>query len=213
MHQFTCALVYTTFTDLGITDLARINPALTANGCAPVGAGGGAPRPPTPGELAQAAYGQLRLPSPTIERSPPQYNDYNGFPFTWLNIWTWVWTSPGSYSPVSKSVSVPGVSATVVARPVALVFDPGDGSAPVSCAGPGRAWTQSDGDNPPPGGCGFMYRHTSNRSLLTATVTIRWDVTWSGTGGAGGAFNGMTTQASSQLQVLDVQVVNTNTGR
>jgi hypothetical protein len=54
-----------------------------------------------------------------------------------------------------------------------------------------------------------MYRHTSDGSILMATVTIRWDVTWTGTGGAGGVFNGMTTQAAGPLQVLDVQVVNT----
>jgi hypothetical protein len=204
-----CGVINETFGYSGITDPARMNPILAANGCPIVGAAGAAPLPPTPGQLAQRAYGLLRLPAPTIERSPPATNSYKGVPFTWLNIWTWFWTSPVSYAPVSKTESVPGVSATVVARPSVLVFDPGDGSAAVSCPGPGRAWTEADGDERPPGGCGFMYRHTSDGSILTATVTIRWDVTWTGTGGAGGVFNGMTTQAAGPLQVLDVQVVNT----
>jgi hypothetical protein len=204
-----CGVINETFGYSGITDPARMNPILAANGCPTVGAAGVAPLPPTPGQLAQRAYGQLRLPAPTIERSPPATNSYNGVPFTWLNIWTWFWTSALSYAPVSKTESVPGVSATVVARPSVLVFDPGDGSAAVPCSGPGRAWTEADGDDRPPGGCGFMYRHTSDGSILTATVTIRWDVTWTGTGGAGGVFNGMTTQAAGPLQVLDVQVVNT----
>jgi len=204
-----CGVINETFGYSGITDPARMNPILAANGCPIVGAAGAAPLPPTPGQLAQRAYGLLRLPAPTIERSPPATNSYKGVPFTWLNIWTWFWTSPVSYAPVSKTESVPGVSATVVARPSVLVFDPGDGSAAVSCPGPGRAWTEADGDERPPGGCGFMYRHTSNGSILTATVTIRWDVTWTGTGGAGGVFNGITTQAAGPLQVLDVQVVNT----
>jgi hypothetical protein len=184
-----------------------MNPILAANGCPTIGAAAAAP--PTPGQLAQRAYGRLRLPAPTVERSPPATNSYNGVPFTWLNIWTWFWTSPASYAPVSKTESVPGVSATVVARPSVLVFDPGDGSAPVSCPGPGRAWTDADGARPPPGGCGFRYRHTSDGAVLTATVTIRWDVTWTGSVGAGGVFNGMTTQAAGPVQVLDVQVVNT----
>jgi hypothetical protein len=202
-----CAVIWETFGYSNVTDPAVQNPILAANGCPTAGAGG-AP-PPSPGQLAQRAYGQLRLPSPTIERSPPATNSYNGVPFTWVNVWTWFWTARASYAPVSKTEAVRAVSATVVARPSVLVFDPGDGSAAVSCPGPGRAWTDSDGNDPPANGCGFMYRHTSNGVILTATVTIRWDVTWTGTGGAGGAFNGMTTQAAGPLQVLDVQVVNT----
>ena len=202
-----CAIINETFGYSGITSPARMNPILAANGCPTIGAAAAAR--PTAGQLAQRVYGRLLLPAPTVERSPPATNSYNGVPFTWLNIWTWFWTSPASYAPVSKTESVPGVSATVVARPSVLVFDPGDGSAPVSCPGPGRAWKDADGGRPPPGGCGFTYRHTTDGAVLTATVTIRWDVTWTGSGGAGGSFNGMTTQAAGPLQVLDVQVVNT----
>jgi hypothetical protein len=204
-----CAVIWETFGYSNVTAPAVQNPILAANGCPTVGGGGAAPRPPTPGQLAQRAYGQLRLPAPTIERSPPATNAYNGVPFTWVNLWTWFWTSPASYAPVSKTEAVPGVAATVVARPSVLVFDPGDGSPPVSCPGPGRPWTNADGNAPPPNGCGFRYRHTSNGATLTVTVTIQWDVTWTGTGGAGGALNGLTTQAAGPLQVLDVQMVNT----
>jgi hypothetical protein len=81
-----CGVINETFGYSGITDPARMNPILAANGCPIVGAAGAAPLPPTPGQLAQRAYGLLRLPAPTIERSPPATNSYNRVPFTWLNI-------------------------------------------------------------------------------------------------------------------------------
>jgi hypothetical protein len=186
--------------------LADLNKTLASNGCPPVGAAAA----PSPATLAQEAYGLLQLPSPTIHRSPPQNNLYQGLSYTWVNLWTWFWTDPSTYHQVSKKVSVTGVSATATAKPVALVFDAGDGSTPVPCAGPGRAWTDSDANNAPANGCGYQYRHTTGGKLLTATVSIVWDVTWTGTGGVGGAFPGMRTQATSQLQVLDIQVVNTH---
>ena len=103
---------------------------------------------------------------------------------------------PGSYvpqeqwRPVTVTATAAGVSATATATPTVLSFDPGDGSAPVSCTGPGRAWVfgQDKNFDPAPGGCSYAYPRSSYgfpEGMVTATYAITWQVTWSATGRAG----------------------------
>lgn len=162
----------------------------------------------TPAQLAQQAVAQVKVPEPTFERSPSAGNSDRGVPYTWVNLWTWFWTSPQTWRPVSRTARVGPVWATVTARPDRLVFDPGDGGRPVECAGPGRAWQPADGQSKPSGGgCGYLYKHVTGDGLLTATVSIRWTVTWVGSGGSGGALPSMTTSATSQFEVQQIQAV------
>lgn len=167
----------------------------------------GGPPAVTPAQLAQEARDQLPLSRPTIRRSPDQDLRYQGDPYTWVNLWTWFWTDPATYKPMTQTVSVGGVSATVTAKPVGLLFDPGNGDDVVNCDGPGRAWTQSDGNAAPASGCGFEYRHVTNGTVVTR-VSILWQVSWSGTGGTSGALPQLQTQATAPLRVLQKQVVN-----
>jgi enoyl reductase len=100
------------------------------------------------------------------------------------------------------------VSATVTARPVALVFDPGNGGVAVSCDGPGRPWTSADGNGAPTdGACAYRYMRVTT-SPITSTQTIVWKITWTGTGGTGGQIPSLSTSTSGRLQVLQIQVVN-----
>ena len=174
-----------------------------------------APSPPTgtplaqvtPGELARRAQAALRAPAPVLERSPHDSGFEPGAPLTWVNLWTWVWTARSSWHALSKTASAGNVWATVTAKPMALVFDPGDGGAAVSCVGPGRAWTAVDGDGPPTGGgCGYVYRSVS--ADLTATLSIRWAVSWVGSGETSGRLPAMATRVSDRFAVEQVQAVN-----
>ena len=168
------------------------------------------PPPPDPADLAEQARAQLQLPDPTLGRSPSLDNGdpaRGGQPYTLVNLWTRYYTDPAAFVPVSKTVAVQGVSATATATPRALTFDPGDGSAPVSCPGPGRPWRSSDGfDAPGSGECGYQYTDVQAEPV-TATVSIQWDVVWTGTGGTGGTFNDITTSASSEFLVEQIQIV------
>jgi len=167
------------------------------------------PPPPDPAVLAQRAYGELTLPKPVSKRSPDENNSdpqYGGLPYTWVQLWTWVWA--GEWQPLARTVELRGVSATVTATPTSLIFDPGDGSAPVTCQGPGRPWTPADGSNPPSaGGCGYMYRSVTPNGPLTATTSIQWSVEWTSNVGAGGAFPALSTQATTSFLVEQIQVV------
>ena len=174
----------------------------------PNGAASATPGVPTvtPAQLALEARDRLVLTHPTVHRSPTEANAFHGDPYTWVNLWTWVWTNPGDYRPLSQTVSVGPISATTTARPVGLLFESGDGNLAVRCAGPGRAWTDADGNAPPPSGCGYQYRHAAD-TPLPARLGILWQVSWTGTGGMGGTLPPMETITASPLRVLQAQVV------
>ena len=199
-HARYCGAWGQTFTAAGLPSTG-LGPLLQSVGCSPAAAG------LTPAVLAQEAYGLLRLPAPTIERSPDATNSDRGIPYTWANLWTWFWTSPDTFTAKARTVSAGAVAATATATPTALIFDPGTGDAPVTCHGPGRPWLQADGDKAPTGGgCGYLYRHIS--ASVTTTVSIRWTVTWTGSNGETGQLPPLTTAASSTFAVEQVQVVN-----
>lgn len=183
-----------------------------AQGIVWVGKGQPAPGGPayvvTPAQLAQEAVNRLQLPQPTVHRSPAETNDYEGSPFTWVNLWTWFWTDAASWAPQTQTTSVGPVSATVVARPVGLQFEPGGiGEDAVRCPGPGRAWGDADGNDAPSSGCGFRYTHVTD-GVVTSRLGILWQVTWTGSGGTGGTLPMMQTVTKAPLQVLQAQVVN-----
>lgn len=168
--------------------------------------------PPDPAVLAQQAYAQLiaTLTKPTVGRSPdPNHGDpaKGGEPYTVVNLWTRYFTDPTTFVKMSKTVSLRGVSVTVTATPVALSFDPGDGNDLVSCPGPGRAWQDSDGFDPPAAGeCGYRYKKVE-ASPITATEAIRWTVGWTDPAGRAHQFPDQSTQVSSQLIVEQIQIV------
>jgi hypothetical protein len=196
--------------DLGIVDfntatLAQLdayNQQMTAAGCATV---------TTPAMLAQTAFKQLVLLPPAFHRSPDETKKINGMPYTWVNLWTYVWTTQASWKPMSKTAATPDgtVWATVTAVPTTLTYTPGDGHSPVVCHGPGRSWVDSDGFNPPSqGACGYRYTDYS-RHPLTATLTETWSISWVGSGGTSGTITPpMTASTSGQLNVMQIETVN-----
>jgi hypothetical protein len=164
--------------------------------------------------LAQRAYRELDLPQPTINRSPDESNSdpaFGGQAYTWLNLYTYFWTGKNTWSRQQKTVSAGPVSATVTAKPVKFIIDPGNGASRVSCDGPGVPWQQSYAHSAPPAdACAYKYRHTTHGNApLTSTETIQWKVTWHGTGGASGELPLMQTQASASYIVEQIQTVNT----
>jgi len=167
------------------------------------------PPPPDPAVLAQQAYTELTVPKPEAQRSPPETNsdpDNGGLPYTWLGLHTWIWVN--NWQPLQRTVDLRGVSATVTATPTSLSFDPGNGDAAMSCPGPGRPWTEADGNQPPTGGgCAYMYRSVTPDGPLTATTGITWSVAWTSNTGAGGTFPALNTATTSSFLVEQIQVV------
>lgn len=162
----------------------------------------------TPAQLAQQALASLTLPAPVMRRSPTEANSDHGTPYTWVNLWTWFWTDSASWKVQTARAAAGPVWAEVTVAPTRLIISPGQtGTVDVTCAGPGRPWTEADGNSAPAaGGCGFQYRHVS-ANPITATVTIEWSVAWRGSGGTGGMLPAMRTQVASRFAVQQIQVV------
>jgi hypothetical protein len=183
--------------------LAQLNTLLTQNGC-PAAASN---LPPSPATLAQRAAASFLLPKPSGHRSPSEALLYKGYPFTYVNLWLFYWSDPGTWKTLTATARAGGNWATVTARPVLLTFTPGDGSASVSCPGPGRPWTDADGNaRPTRGACGYQYKRVT-RGPVTSTQTITWRLTWRGSGSSSGTLTQQTTSTSGQLQVLQIQTV------
>lgn len=163
---------------------------------------------PTPAQLAQQALSTLHVPDPVMRRSPTETNSDHGTPYTWVNLWTWFWADPASWKVQTARATAGPVWAEVTVTPTQLIIFPGEtGTASVTCSGPGRPWTEADGDSAPSGGgCGVVYRHVS-AVPITATVAVEWAVTWRGSGGVSGTLPGMRTQSSSAFVVEQIQVV------
>lgn len=191
------------FADLPLAAIDALNRQFASQGC---------PAVVTPATLAEQAFGTIVFPHPSGHRSPSEGQDYNGFPFTYVQLWTYFWTDSATWKPLTATASAAGLTATVTATPVSLSFDPGDGSAVQSCTGPGRPWAESDGNSAPSGGaCGYQYSRVTGPGYdrpVTSTQTIVWKITWTGTGNTGGQIPGLSTSTSGQLNVMQIKTVN-----
>jgi len=161
-----------------------------------------------PAVLAQLAVRYLRLPDPVIRSSPaPGALQLTELP-------TWMWVAPAAWRPESKTAQVPGESVTATATPVSASWQMGDGKT-VTCHGSGTPYAK--GDNPASSSptCGYTYTRSSAgqpHAAYHVTVTITWDITWTGPGGAGGALPPLFTAAAAPMRVAESQAVNTAGG-
>jgi len=155
----------------------------------------------SPADLARTAADRLELPAPRPATSPRQGSDVAvGVP-----VWLWLESAPGE---VSATASVPGLSATVTAQPVEVVWDMGDGTE-VVCAGPGVAWAPGLADVA--SDCQHTYRRTAIRlpgEVFAGSVTTRWRARWSATDGSSGQLESLSRSAPFTVRVVEVQAVN-----
>jgi hypothetical protein len=163
--------------------------------------------PPPPAVLAQLAVRYLRLPDPVIRSSPKSA----ALQLTRLPIWLWI--APAAWQPQSKTAQVPGESVTATAIPVSAAWSMGDGKT-VTCKGPGTPYESGNPAAASPT-CGYTYDQSSAGQpggAYRVTVTIAWDITWAGTGGAGGVLAPLQTVAAAEFRVAEAQALNTSGG-
>jgi hypothetical protein len=168
---------------------------------APMWIDGPAPAAVDPAVVARQAVSQLNLPAPEIRVNPAA----NAARLVRVPVWLWV--DQSTWGPRSATASVPGLSVTATATPEQVSWKPGDGTAPVVCAGAGTPWRA--GMNPSStSSCSHPYQK-SGRYTLTATVT--WTVSWAG-GGQTGTVPDLTSTNSIVLPVRKNEALNTNGG-
>ena len=165
-------------------------------------------RLPAPGVLAQLAVKYLRLPDPVIRSSPAP----GALQLTRLPVWLWV--AANVWQPQSKTAQVPGEAVTATATPVSAAWAMGDGTT-VTCKGPGTAYAAGDNPSAASPTCGYTYEPSSAGQpggAYKVTVTITWDITWAGAGGAGGVLAPLQTVAAAEFRVAESQALNTSGG-
>jgi hypothetical protein len=140
----------------------------------------------TPQQLATTALGELHVPYLRPSTAPPRGHDgLVGLP-------EWFWMARRSWHARTVTVSAGPVWASVTAAPVGLTFQPGAGLSPVSCTGPGTAYNAHTPAAAQHTDCSYTYLTPSTGqpgNVYQASVTVTWQVTWTGSGGAGGVLD------------------------
>ncbi|WP_326721319.1 hypothetical protein OHT59_19645 [Streptomyces sp. NBC_00243] len=166
----------------------------------------------TPEILAGLAYEQIKVPGTEVTLSPEGT--------TKVNLSTWAWLEKGDFQPVSVTASLdtPGlnIQATTTATPVALKLEPGtddattfpaSGECQINDDGSiGEPYAKGKADETPP--CGITYLRSSGDGTYRLRATITWDITWTGTGGAGGDLPDGTFGNDQEVTVQEIQSVN-----
>ena len=144
-------------------------------------------------ELAEQASHTLsrRVPSPVVGMAPPPDAGI-------VNSRSWFWVSPGWWTPVSVTATIPTprgpLGVTTTATPTTLRFAPGDGSPPVACRGPGVMYTAPLHD--------LLSTDCTHRWTVPSVVaggrfpsrvSVVWQVRWRATTGASGTLPDITT--------------------
>jgi hypothetical protein len=132
--------------------------------------------------LAASAYDRIPLPFPVPSTAP----SLEVRPITGLD--TWLWIDPAAWEQRQATAELAGFSVTVIAAPVRMLWDMGEGEQPVECDGPGTVW-QPEGPEDQSTDCAYNYRWNSNEEpdgVFRASVTVEWGVAWTASNGATG---------------------------
>ncbi|WP_430381320.1 hypothetical protein [Streptomyces arenae] len=166
----------------------------------------------TPQILAALAYQRMELPDTKVTLAPETT--------TKVNLPTWAWLDKAVFDEVqaTAALNVPGfnIRATTTAKPVSLKLEPGTADAqtfPASgeCAinadgSIGKPYAKGDAGRTPP--CGIRYLRSSGDSVFKLRATITWQISWAGTGGAGGNLPNGTFGTTQDITVQEIQAVN-----
>lgn len=158
---------------------------------------------PSPQQVAQQAYGQLRLPSLKIHANPKGAQ--------LVHLPTWLWLESDQWKPQSATASLQGVSVTATATPRSVTWSMGDGTT-LTCPGPGAPFPEGTDPMKQSPDCGHTYRRSSlgqPGNSYEVSATVHWSVDWSGAGDSG-TFEDLTTTSTTSFDVAESQALNTN---
>jgi hypothetical protein len=150
---------------------------------------------PSAAVLAQMAANDMTVPVPGVETWPAA----GGKGLVNLPVWLHVdnWTT------LTASASAGGVTATVEAVPVRVVWDMDAGG--VTCADAGPRYDPATRPDPASSTCSFTYSQSSGeRADLTFhnSATVVWHLRWFATNGRGGDLG----ELSSRVAHFDLQI-------
>lgn len=153
------------------------------------------------GKAANLGLSSLSFPRPVPFFAPPAQRVR-----TLVGIDTWFWVPAASWRPIVRVVAAGNVVVTLVATPVTLQLVPGDGSALVSCPGPGLPWLV-------PGTrslCSHVFQRASTAGLtgrFHGTVQTVWTVRWTSNTGLAGTVGPVVVPTPVSLRAVEAQPV------
>ncbi len=165
-------------------------------------------RDSSPGRVAESSQSRIsRLVNMIAFRTAPSLDNMV------VTVGTWFWVPRQLWRPVSVTAWIMTtygpISVTTTARPHQLVYSPGDGNEPVTCAGPGRPWTPRMSDTTTTS-CMYTYRsasHTRRTGTYRARATIVWKVSFRSNLGIGGPLPSIRTSLPLTARVNELQVL------
>ena len=164
----------------------------------------------TPQELLQWALGELNVPAPTVHTAPPPGHD--GL----VGLAEWFWVPNWQTQPINVTVSVGPVFAKVTAVPGALTISPGGGLPSVTCPGHGTRYNPRLPASAQHSACTYTYQQSSARqpgAVYDASVSVTWNATLVGSGGAGGPVNPpLVMRTAIEIPVAEGQALVGSTG-
>ncbi|MFJ8463186.1 hypothetical protein [Streptomyces swartbergensis] len=166
----------------------------------------------SPEILAALAYQHMELPDTEVTLAPEAN--------TKVNLPTWAWLDKAVFDEVqaTAALNVPGfnIQATTTAKPVSLKLEPGTEDAVTYPASGectinaddsiGEPYAKGKSDQDPP--CGVKYLRSSGDGTFKLQATITWEISWTGTGGAGGDLPNGTFGNDQDVTVQEIQSVN-----
>ncbi len=166
----------------------------------------------TPKTLASLAYQHMELPDTEVTLAPEVT--------TKVNLPTWAWLDKTVFNEVqaTAAINVPGfnLQATTTAKPMSLKLEPGTEDAETYPASGectfntdgsiGEPYARGKSNQTPP--CGLKYLRSSGGGTFKLQATITWEITWTGTGGAGGDMPNGAFGNDQDVTVQEAQAVN-----
>jgi hypothetical protein len=156
---------------------------------------GGPPPPPPADVVAAQAASTLQLSLPEVATAPPQ----GGIQLVGVDVWFWVTNS----RPAQATATVPGLSATVTAAPVATHLEFADGSR-VDCAGGGSPYDRTRPGREQRSTCARVFR---DRGQQRVNVTVDWAISWTASTGEAGVLPAVGRTTTLVLAVQEGQAV------
>ena len=160
------------------------------------------PRPST--HLIQQARDEVGPPPPVIRMNPRvEWEQIVRLP-------TWMWLEGGAWAVQTARADAGEAWAEARAVPARVTWDMGNGES-VTCRDPGSSFDESRPGRSQTTDCSYTYRQSSAgrpADAYTVTATVFYDVTWTGSGGAGGDLGTLTTSSSARVRVAELQALN-----
>ena len=143
---------------------------------------------------------RLEIPDPQIQIGPePSLNEWNmavvGMPY-------WLWTTEAPTK--ATTVTIAGYNISMTARRESVTFDPGDGTASITCTTM-QPWTKDNLMQTAPG-CGHTYSQRNEKGTnFTLRARARWIIDWQAFGQKGSL--PLQTTATRDVHVGELQSV------